>query len=185
MGNAALDSEALYLIPHPYAPGDAVEVVYARVKQTRGGLDLTYVIDGPTKRLVVPAEAKPYRTDGLWQTTCLELFVRWSDEQYLEFNFSPSTRWAAYRFSSYRDEMEPLRLGTPPTINVSDEGHALIVSVLLDLPLQPPVNLGLSAVVEERDGTKSYWALRHPPGDKPDFHHLDCFALELPPPPHS
>lgn len=38
--------------------------------------------------------------------------------------------------------------------------------------------VGLSAVIEETDGTKSYWALRHPPG-KPDFHHPDCFALEL------
>ena len=33
-------------------------------------------------------------------------------------------------------------------------------------------------VIEELDGTKSYWALAHPPG-KPDFHHPDCFALTL------
>jgi hypothetical protein len=38
--------------------------------------------------------------------------------------------------------------------------------------------LGLSAVLEEADGGKSYWALTHPHG-KPDFHHADCFALEL------
>jgi hypothetical protein len=38
---------------------------------------------------------------------------------------------------------------------------------------------GLSAVIEEADGTKSYWALAHPSGE-PDFHHPDCFALELP-----
>ena len=38
--------------------------------------------------------------------------------------------------------------------------------------------LALSAVIEELDGTKSYWALAHPPG-KPDFHHPDCFALTL------
>jgi len=42
--------------------------------------------------------------------------------------------------------------------------------------------IGLSAVIEETDGTKSYWALRHPPG-KPDFHHPDCFALTLGAPP--
>ena len=39
---------------------------------------------------------------------------------------------------------------------------------------------GLSAVIEEADGTKSYWALAHPPG-KPDFHRAEGFALELPP----
>ena len=40
--------------------------------------------------------------------------------------------------------------------------------------------MGLCAVIEEKDGTKSYWALAHPPGDKPDFHDPACFALELP-----
>jgi hypothetical protein len=38
---------------------------------------------------------------------------------------------------------------------------------------------GVAAVIEEADGAKSYWALAHPPG-KPDFHHRDCFQLELP-----
>jgi hypothetical protein len=42
-------------------------------------------------------------------------------------------------------------------------------------------SIALSAVIEEKDGTKSYWALKHPPG-KPDFHHRDCFALTLPAP---
>jgi len=42
------------------------------------------------------------------------------------------------------------------------------------------VEAAISAVLEEVDGTKSYWALAHPPG-KPDFHHADCFALALAP----
>ena len=41
--------------------------------------------------------------------------------------------------------------------------------------------VALSAVIEETDGAKSYWALAHPPGP-PDFHHPDCFALTLPAP---
>ena len=39
--------------------------------------------------------------------------------------------------------------------------------------------LGLSAILEEKDGTKSYWALSHPGGDKPDFHDPVCFAARL------
>ena len=35
--------------------------------------------------------------------------------------------------------------------------------------------------IEEASGRISYWALKHPPG-RPDFHHPDGFALELPPP---
>lgn len=40
---------------------------------------------------------------------------------------------------------------------------------------------GLSAVIEETDGTKSYWAIAHQPG-APDFHSPTCFAATLPPP---
>jgi hypothetical protein len=40
--------------------------------------------------------------------------------------------------------------------------------------------LGISAIIEEKDGSKSYWALAHPQG-KPDFHHADSFVLDLPP----
>jgi len=39
----------------------------------------------------------------------------------------------------------------------------------------------ITAVIEEADGTKSYWALAHP-AEKPDFHHPDGFVLELPGP---
>jgi hypothetical protein len=46
--------------------------------------------------------------------------------------------------------------------------------------LNGPWHLGLSAIVEDTNGGKSYWALAHPPG-KPDFHHADCFTLELSP----
>jgi hypothetical protein len=39
--------------------------------------------------------------------------------------------------------------------------------------------LGLSALLEEASGRMSYWALAHSTG-RPDFHHADCFACELP-----
>ena len=40
--------------------------------------------------------------------------------------------------------------------------------------------IGLSAVIEEIGGTKSYWALAHGRGP-PDFHDPTCFAYHLPP----
>lgn len=53
------------------------------------------------------------------------------------------------------------------------------------VPLTPlaeltPCKLNLAAVIEENDGTKSYWALHHPDPEKPDFHHPDSFVLKLP-----
>jgi hypothetical protein len=106
----------------------------------------------------------------------LEAFVA-TDGGYLEFNFSPSTEWAAYRFSGYREGMAELDIPAPK-ITVSQTDHALQLTADIALP-EPATRLGLSAVIEEKDGTKSYWALHHPPGDRPDFHHPDCFALDL------
>lgn len=57
----------------------------------------------------------------------------------------------------------------------------LIATIDLDVPGlsgEPTLCLSVTAVIEETDGTKSYWALAHG-SDKPDFHHPDSFVLEL------
>ena len=53
--------------------------------------------------------------------------------------------------------------------------------VTVDLPESlrtVDVMAGFSAVIADKDGRIAYWALAHPPG-KADFHHKDCFALQL------
>jgi len=55
----------------------------------------------------------------------------------------------------------------------------LSFSNAMGLAVAEPWHVGLSTIVEENNGRISYWALAHPPG-KPDFHHPDCFRLELP-----
>ena len=138
------------------------------------------VKDGAT--VATPARRNPARADDLWRTTCFEAFLmREGETGYYEFNFSPSTEWAAYRFERYREAMALLQLDAPPHMEVH-QGQELVVVADLDLGQLPKsaLALGLSAVIEELDGTKSYWALRHPMGDKPYFHHPDCFAIELP-----
>jgi len=105
-------------------------------------------------------------------------------QSYWEFNFSPSGEWAAYAFESYRDGGPIDDDGLHPKIQVRSAANSfeLDAIVRLDrLPLARPgtsLRLGLSAVIEENDGTLSYWALKHPTG-KPDFHHPDSFDLEL------
>ena len=68
--------------------------------------------------------------------------------------------------------------GTGPGASQFTLSAVLEDSRLATCPVQ---RAGLNAVIEEADGTRSYWALAHPPGD-PDFHHPDCFAFDLPPP---
>jgi len=41
-----------------------------------------------------------------------------------------------------------------------------------------PLQLGLTAVIEANDGSRSYWALHHPEAS-PDFHHRAGFILSL------
>jgi len=124
------------------------------------------------------------RSDQLWRHTCFEAFVRASaGASYYEFNFAPSTQWAAYRFSGYRTGMRVAsEIGAPAIdVNSNDDCYTLQVALALgrltELPRNAPWRLGLSALIEDTSGCKSYWALAHPPG-KPDFHHADCFAYE-------
>lgn len=168
---------------HPDSLFDAAAGIDVDVARPRGGtLVLRYLVSGRTRDLVLPPAAAPARTDGLWRHTCFEAFVRVPpDAAYYEFNFAPSTQWAAYRFDGYRSGMRVANGIGAPHIEVRSNGgrYELQASLELDLPGDTPWRLGLSAVIEEKSGRLSYWALAHPSG-KPDFHHPDCFALELP-----
>jgi hypothetical protein len=160
-----------HLICHPDTPAKAVRAVDVVVTHAAGRWVLHFTVEGALP--LIPPPAVPERTDGLWQTTCFELFVTGADGHYREFNFSPSTRWAAYDFSGCREGMREASV-TPPAIEPLEDG----IRVMLDHAAVQGARIGLSAVIEERDGTKSYWALAHPAGT-PDFHHVDCFALRL------
>jgi hypothetical protein len=127
------------------------------------------------------------RADELWRHTCFEAFVGTSSgATYYEFNFAPSTQWAAYRFSSYRSGICVATEINSPRIEVQSvpERYTLKASLDLDrlssLPRDAMWRLGLSALIEETSGRKSHWALAHPAG-KADFHHSDCFAHEFSP----
>lgn len=166
------------LIPHPLSPCAAVKNLEAEVAREGEGLALRFILTGDVSRLAVPARAAPARVDGLWNHTCFEAFVASGGDGYLEFNFAPSTAWAAYWFDGYRQGMAPLDGIAPPRIETTTTTDTLEVRVSL-APLDAiPLRLGLTAVIEETGGRISYWALRHP-AERPDFHHAEGFALEV------
>jgi hypothetical protein len=170
---------------HPDSACFAVKKIEVEVARSHTGLLLRYFVTGTIGDLRLPPETAVARADELWRHTCFEAFVRGSAEPaYYEFNFSPSTQWAAYRFDGYRSGMRVAPGIGAPGIDVQSapERYTLRASLELDrlpgLPRHAAWRLALSAVIEEANGDKSYWALAHPPG-KPDFHHSDCFAQEL------
>jgi hypothetical protein len=160
------------------AAATRIEVDIARPRP--GSLILSYVVSGRISDLRLPPIVAAARADELWRHSCFEAFVRPSaGPGYYEFNFSPSTQWAAYRFDSYRSGMRVAAEIGAPRIEVRSTAESYTLQAALEfVGLSPPLHLGLSAVLEETNGGNSYWALAHPPG-KPDFHHADCFALEL------
>jgi hypothetical protein len=159
-----------------------IEVDVARPRA--GSLVMRYFVAGQISDLDLPPVTAAARTDDLWHHTCFEAFVHTPGAGYYEFNFAPSTQWAAYWFSGYRTGMRVATEISAPHIEVqsSRECYTLQASLELDrlpcLPLDAGWRLGLSALIEETSGRKSYWALAHPPG-KADFHHPDGFAYEL------
>ncbi len=173
----------LQLICHPDTLAITVESLEVGTERMGdGGLWFRFHLEGQLDALDLGVPKAAERTDGLWQSTCFEAFLRKQDtDSYLEYNFAPSSQWAAYAFQEYRSGISELAVDTAPEILLdASEGHFAIETRVM-LPTDwhdTPIELNLTAVIEETDGTKSYWALAHPPG-KPDFHHKDCFALDL------
>ena len=172
---------------HPETPSQQVSTIQARLSRVHdGGIAITYSLEGQISRLYLPAQSAPSRVDGLWRHTCFEAFISVeAARKYYEFNFAPSGQWPAYAFQRYRDG-GPLLQASDPQIAVRTSTDRFELDAVIHgeslsaLPMNAPLLLGLSAVIEEDDGVISYWALKHPPGP-PDFHHASAFVLEWQP----
>lgn len=172
------------LTPHPSAlPADPAFKLWVNFDHAGSfgavaTTNLWFCVGAPTGRFVIPQAAEPARVDGLWQTTCFEVFLRPAgDEGYREWNFAPSGQWAAYDFAAYREAMAVAKVAAP-YVRIEDNltWWALGATIAVEAGAW---KLGISAVLEEQDGTKSYWALAHP-SEKPDFHDPGCFIARLP-----
>ena len=172
------------LVAHPDHPPLSVRQVEARII----GVDTSWLrvrwrIEG-AEALVVPPFAGKGRADELWHTTCFELFLKSEGSTaYVELNLSPSERWNAYDFAAYRWDMTERPFPREPECTMRLGSNFAIFDAALPLGGLPQAAsaMGMSAVIEEQGGTKSYWALAHPEGE-PDFHAPACFAAALPAP---
>jgi hypothetical protein len=171
---------------HPDSQSSAATHIEVGIERPHAGtLVLSYVVTGQINNIRIPPVAAAVRADELWRHTCFEAFVGvTSSTEYYEFNFAPSTQWAAYRFSSYRGGMDVVADAAAPSIGVQPGADQFILRASLkldrlpDLPPRSSLRLGVSALIEDAGGQRSYWALAHPPG-RPDFHHADGFVHEL------
>ena len=165
------------LLQHPRSRSAAIQAIEVVFTRNRAGFEARYRLVGAPADVKRPVPQTSKRADDLWRTTCFETFLATGGGGYYELNFSPSTEWAAYRFDGYRAGRRPSDELGVPAIETHEGGdwYELVASFIT-----PPdaTRLGLSAIVEDRDGTRAYWALAHPEG-QPDFHDAASFALDL------
>ena len=124
-------------------------------------------IEGPLDTLKIPKPTTPQKQEGLWASTCVELFVFSDNKHYLEWNFSPSGAWWAMSFSDYRirSTHEPELIPNHCTWTQEQK-----LSCHFEVPCPfTPEKLQITCILETTDGTKTHWAPKHPK-DKPDFH---------------
>jgi len=175
------------LIRHPgSASAGVIRRIDVEISSTvEGALRLRYFVDGDVSSIAMPPPTASRPAEGLWRHTCFEAFIAGqASTAYFEFNFSPSSQWAAYGFTSYREGMAPLEHVRPPQLatSITDDRIALEAVVhretLLGLPGAATLRLGLAAVIERADGGVSHWALAHP-AERPDFHDPAGFVLTI------
>nr|WP_294850919.1 DOMON-like domain-containing protein [uncultured Sphingomonas sp.] len=156
------------LYRHPDTPAGAVQDIDVELDRAEGGALARFRVNGDPARLVIPPTAPARRADGLWRTTCCELFVAGIEgADYVEFNFSPTGQWAAYRFSDYRQGM----VDADAVIDVKfiPDSKGFLLEAMIGFEIPNPARAGLTVVVEEADGLIRYWATGFAPG-KADFH---------------
>lgn len=146
----------------------------------RNWLGLRWTITG-ARDVIVPPFRRRCRADGLWQTTCFELFLgQPGSANYAEFNLSPSSQWAAYDFTGYRAEPADRPVLRDLSATYRAGGKTAIFDGYIPVAALPrlPTAMSLTAVIEEIGGVKSYWSLCHH-RDAPDFHDPACFTSTL------
>ncbi len=157
-----------------------IRAVTAAITPTDTGCEAEFRLDGRVSGIKVPEPAPAARTDNLWKTTCFEIFWQPIGQPgYVEFNLSPSGRWASYDFDSFREGMRDApvdAISLSCSHRESDGAGELVLSASVAAQLPTPAQVALNAIVEHADGALQYWALAFPPGP-PEFHSEACRQL--------
>ena len=180
--DARTDTLSVALVRHRAAEANALTGITVHVERLPGHVAISFVARGKVGSLSLAEPGASRRADDLWQHTCFEAFMEPAfGSGYREFNLSPSNAWAAYAFSGYRRGMTEVEGNPVPRLSVKRSSEVIVVEAMLAtaFPDQQSLMMGLSAVEEDLEGRKSYWALAHMEDGPPDFHHPIGFDLEL------
>lgn len=185
----------------PFGAG-TLPVVSGSLVRTANQMQIAWHVDPRQHALVWPSEERILRRqDGLWKSTCFEIFVAASAtdsspvKPYFEINISPSGNWQCYRFDDYRQAQS---VSNTFAVTQSSASHhaehcSLSCTVEYSLPqfVTTSLNISISAILEMQPARTSridvampgsseltYYALTHP-SKQPDFHLASSRLLKL------
>lgn len=159
----------------PFEGSSQLKLSYNLVRIERG-VRIKFMVSGPVKSLVWPEGKTKKRTEGLWNSTCFEVFAaQIGFSKYLEVNLSPAQEWDFYQFDSYRSGMK--RVGAEGVlenivITISESQKTVQFEIHHPCLLTPNLEISPTVVLQDNMGDKTYWAIQHK-SDKPDFHWRD------------
>ena len=168
----------------PYAEGDSVERIDGSFELNDHEVDCRWTLTGAVDRIRFPGRtAAPGRVMSLWEHTCFEFFIGGANEAgYYEFNLSPSGDWNSFAFTDLRTGMAE----TDELVCTSSAAERLspeTLQVSVRAYFTPPNGIrqwriGISAVIEQEDGQRLYYALSHD-GGRPDFHRRSNHRIRI------
>lgn len=159
--------------------------ITGKILRQNNVLTIHYTLHGKIEDIFLPTPSViPMRKEELWKTTCFEVFLAVKDlPHYWEFNLSPSADWNVYCMDKYRrigfrEEtlIQRLQFETQKDTN----GFLLAADVDLNpfIRLEQILEVGVTAVIQTKEKSESYWALVHP-ASQADFHLRESFVMRV------
>ena len=135
-------------------------------------LKLTYLVPSHND-LIWPSYSGMVRGNGLWLSTCFELFLGADDQNaYTELNVTPAGTWNCYQFDDYRSGM---RIGESWKLkSLETNKRSFSVSFSGQLTYSH-VRLGPAVILQRKSSRLDYFAISH--AEQPDFHNSKRHVL--------
>lgn len=179
-----MTEQSFSLIPFPNTNVPDI-TINGKILRQNNLLTIHYALTGEIKHIFLPSlSVNPTREDNLWKATCLEFFLAVKDSpEYWEFNLSPSGDWNVYVMDAYRqvnmrEETRIQRLQFERQKHTNDFLLSTAVDLNPIIQIEEILEIGVTAVIQTKEGGETYWALIHP-APEADFHLRESFILAL------